>query len=620
MFKKKSLSAQDQRKLPQPKPEKELDTQPNFRAPDEGSLISGGVTDSHASEARLAAAARKPTDAPLLTQRRVFSVMNSQTAKELDRHAMLKGHSTDIASKNPASSLAPPLRCHDPIHDAPMVHNLQDQCKKKKGPASAREPTTIAASGTIPASSPHEEEEGFWCSSCNLPFSSIEERQAHYDRDPQHNALQYYWCYTCNVPYKSLEDLQAHYKAHPEHPASEATKPFASFSNSSSTTAGATGTRLAPHHQCFGCKEPHQTFADLRDHYKDFPEHMITQQDTELPSLAFQPLTTQLTDVSEWSYCFTCEIMFPTYQERERHYMFDPQHIKRTYTKRGVPFDDDMVDQLVREAKNAMAPVVDRGDDVDYGRCLNTNDDARLWQSEFDDAVVELALYNYETFYKLESGTATYTTVYSTSAGIDGWAACTFDDVVVEPKKEEGKEADSETATPKKVAPRGDEEENRMLRLAMMESVLDANGVTGTASPVVDTEGDQGQSFWNNVYYGDGDSSSSSSSSDEFEYDDDYGSDEEEDEDGDSRSYSECPDNEEEDCGENGTEKEEEEGGMQDPEEEDSEAPEAEEDSESGESWSQVSEAANSEDDSELSDPVVVEADEESSRDRKSVV
>jgi hypothetical protein len=94
-------------------------------------------------------------------------------------------------------------------------------------------------------------------------------------------------------------------------------------------------------------------------------------------------------------------------------------------------------------------------------------------EEDFDGAVNQVALYNYEVFHNLSLGTATFEMVQATSAGIQGWAAAVLDND--DPKT--GQEAlkatmDTTTEQPKPGRKsRGVEEEELMLQMALLESV-----------------------------------------------------------------------------------------------------------------------------------------------------
>jgi hypothetical protein len=96
-----------------------------------------------------------------------------------------------------------------------------------------------------------------------------------------------------------------------------------------------------------------------------------------------------------------------------------------------------------------------------------------LSDSAGDQAVIDVALYNYEMFHNLLPGTATFTMVHGTSAGIEGWATA----VISEETPNAGQEAAnasvnsmSERRKPGRKS-RGDEEEALQLQIALLESV-----------------------------------------------------------------------------------------------------------------------------------------------------
>lgn len=109
------------------------------------------------------------------------------------------------------------------------------------------------------------------------------------------------------------------------------------------------------------------------------------------------------------------------------------------------------------------------------------NDSSRSWVAgpipveRYDDAVVEVALYNYECFYGLKPGTACVEFIRSTSAGIEGWAASVLSEEKDQQPSEEtvategaSADADEKGGTRRR---KGDEEEARMLQIALLESV-----------------------------------------------------------------------------------------------------------------------------------------------------
>eukprot|EP00797_Seminavis_robusta_P014664 Sro2209_g319170.1 n/a (359) ;mRNA; r:6122-7198 len=121
--------------------------------------------------------------------------------------------------------------------------------------------------------------------------------------------------------------------------------------------------------------------------------------------------------------CDLCGVQFKTWQERDRHVMFDTGHLGQVYAKKGLVIDD----QVAEEACHQMAVTNSALEgDVDYSK---VTDSARMLQSEYYDSVVEMALLNYESFHSMERGTATFALVNGTSAGIRGWAACAINDV-----------------------------------------------------------------------------------------------------------------------------------------------------------------------------------------------
>ena len=89
-------------------------------------------------------------------------------------------------------------------------------------------------------------------------------------------------------------------------------------------------------------------------------------------------------------------------------------------------------------------------------------------RAHYDDAVIAVALYNYETFHGLEHGTAFFEHVVDTSAGIAGWAAA----ILEAPISRGGSSEDTTVAKQEVSVPaRGDKEEACLLQLALLESV-----------------------------------------------------------------------------------------------------------------------------------------------------
>ena len=95
----------------------------------------------------------------------------------------------------------------------------------------------------------------------------------------------------------------------------------------------------------------------------------------------------------------------------------------------------------------------------------------------YDEAVLDVALYNYECFHHLGRGTASFAEVVATSAGVEGWASCVIQDekegtppaksVASQQEKDPGK-ASCERTPPKRKC---DMEEDRQLQIALLESV-----------------------------------------------------------------------------------------------------------------------------------------------------
>ena len=95
-------------------------------------------------------------------------------------------------------------------------------------------------------------------------------------------------------------------------------------------------------------------------------------------------------------------------------------------------------------------------------------------RGHYDGAVVDVAMYNYECFYELKRGSASFGAVAETSAGIEGWAACTIPEDSPTPKRADfsvdvsERKCASKTQEPKR---RRDPEEDRQLQIALLESV-----------------------------------------------------------------------------------------------------------------------------------------------------
>jgi hypothetical protein len=86
-----------------------------------------------------------------------------------------------------------------------------------------------------------------------------------------------------------------------------------------------------------------------------------------------------------------------------------------------------------------------------------------------DDAVVHLALNNYETFNHLPHGSSTLDMIQASSAGISGWASFSgLDQPTVEPSIPTQGEKDSRLGRKRK---KGDMEEDQQLQRALLESI-----------------------------------------------------------------------------------------------------------------------------------------------------
>ena len=115
----------------------------------------------------------------------------------------------------------------------------------------------------------------------------------------------------------------------------------------------------------------------------------------------------------------------------------------------------------------------------DIGLDIDSNGDNEDDDDE-EQVLVDLALFNYETFYGLEHGTATLDRVAASSAGILGWAACTLpvvskqkDDFAEKGEPQFSHSCDAEQ--PPTLLPPGDDEEARQIQMALLESLLGAH-------------------------------------------------------------------------------------------------------------------------------------------------
>ena len=87
--------------------------------------------------------------------------------------------------------------------------------------------------------------------------------------------------------------------------------------------------------------------------------------------------------------------------------------------------------------------------------------------------IVDVALYNYECFYGMSHGTATFDLVQSTSAGIAGWAASVIQEGTKNPASKTKQDTLSEAEQKKQPENqvRRDAEEDRQLQMALLESI-----------------------------------------------------------------------------------------------------------------------------------------------------
>lgn len=175
--------------------------------------------------------------------------------------------------------------------------------------------------------------------------------------------------------------------------------------------------------------------------------------------------------------CSVCQRHFGTEEEKQKH-----EDLDVLYRQPVVTFNEEL-DEAYRQMACAAGP-----DSTAMDFDLTKTDSAvRMAQVEFDDVVVELALHNYETFHKMKRGTVSYSDVHLSSAGIQGWASTTFDDVNLSagPKDENDAASQGEDRKQSARAPvaRGDAEENQAVMLAIMESMLEAKGVRPPCRP-----------------------------------------------------------------------------------------------------------------------------------------
>jgi len=107
-------------------------------------------------------------------------------------------------------------------------------------------------------------------------------------------------------------------------------------------------------------------------------------------------------------------------------------------------------------------------DNVDLSR---VDDTERMQQREYEDAVVELALYNYASYHKImEPGEVTFAQVRATSAGIVGWAAACLGGNTTSGTTTTT-EVTAAAKTPPTTIVHSDEEEARQLQTALLESM-----------------------------------------------------------------------------------------------------------------------------------------------------
>lgn len=112
-----------------------------------------------------------------------------------------------------------------------------------------------------------------------------------------------------------------------------------------------------------------------------------------------------------------------------------------------------------RHTANKMSMTLSR---VDEFGCIADEDD-------YDDAVVELARHNYDSFYGFEHGTVTLEELEATSAGVRGWAASIVEEDPIVPVLA------VETIAPAVSLPKsrglGDREEAQKLQTALLQSM-----------------------------------------------------------------------------------------------------------------------------------------------------
>ena len=114
-----------------------------------------------------------------------------------------------------------------------------------------------------------------------------------------------------------------------------------------------------------------------------------------------------------------------------------------------------------------------RIDKVDLSRLDDTE---RMKQQEYEDAVVEVALFNYAQYHNLDPQTVKFAQVEATSAGIEGWASCVLSLAVAQTEGNSNNDDDNnnngeDRKLASKKAVKGDEVEARALRQALLESM-----------------------------------------------------------------------------------------------------------------------------------------------------
>lgn len=180
--------------------------------------------------------------------------------------------------------------------------------------------------------------------------------------------------------------------------------------------------------------------------------------------------------------------------------------------------------QLYRltEAQNVV-PGIDQfgclsdGDDIVEDSRLNDfdlsrlDDVERIKQREFDDAVVEVALFNYAQYHNLIPQTVKFSQVCATSAGIEGWASCLLQKNLA-PRKDNTRNDDKGNLPTHTKRVKSDDQEARELQQALLESL----GTTVATSHV--------RTLANLYSYGEEDGSEEDDENDDettYEYEDD---------------------------------------------------------------------------------------------------